>query len=339
MPSSNQRESTTSKAGHPYHYAESGVDLGIEGFALNGNRDNLGSPDYDARVVDVTGYGSWQDVTIVGDVSVEESTLKRLIPVSEYDEPPVKTIIKIDTLDTQRRLPNVVDSGPLKPIGTEPPRSFDFEHTFAREDVHNEVLLEPRLVRTEDCEEGLPFAPSAGMHVATGNPWVVKVDSTDTEGDGFPSMYQDFSDDDHELNKELVHALQGSRQDPTVVVNSHHDKIVDVLDSGRGGGFRPRMRKVVGAEISTMTYVQLVLHTAGTIAENGECEYDWQKGLLIELDDHLYPELDVEETETKLGDAVQPQNLREFSDHLNQALQLYTKQSSHLSNHIRLDGP
>ncbi|GAB7094136.1 hypothetical protein JCM30237_12880 [Halolamina litorea] len=339
MPRSNQRESTTSKAGQPYHYDESGLDLGIEGFGLNGDRDSLGSPDYDERIVDVTGYGSWEEVTIVGDVNVDESTLKTLVPEDEYDEPPLKVIVKIDTLDTQRRLPNVVKRGPLDEIENGKIRSFDFEHTFARENVHGEVLLEPRLVRTDDCDEGLPYAPSAGMQVAAGKPWVVKVDSMDTEGEGFPSMYQDFSDDDHELNKELVHALQGSRQDPKVVVNSHHDEIVDVLESGRGGGFRPRMRKIVGAEISTMTYVQLVLHTAGTVAENGECEHDWQKGLLVELDDYLYPDLDVEETETKLSDAVQPENLREFSDHLNQAIQLYTKQSSHLNGHIRLDGP
>lgn len=339
MPISNQRQSTTSKAGQPYHYAESGLELGIEGFSLNGDRDNLGSPDYDNRVVDVTGYGSWEEVTIVGDVSVNESVIRDLIPEVEHKEPPLKIIIKIDTLDTQRRLPKVVEESPLEGLDSEFLRAFDFEHTFSREGVHNEILLEPRLIRADDCEESLPYAPDAGMHVAAGEPWVVKVDSTDTEGDGFPSMYQDFSDEDHELNQELVHALQGSRQDPTVVVNSHHKEIVDVLESGRGGGFRPRMRKVVSAEISTMTYVQLVLHTAGTIAENGECEYNWQKGLINELNDYLYPELGIEETETKLGEEVQPENLLEFSDHLNQALQLYMKQSNHLNNHIRRDGP
>jgi hypothetical protein len=153
-------------------------------------------------------------------------------------------------------------------------------------------------------------------------------------------MYQNFSDDELEYDQGLVHALGGSRADPKVLVNSHNDPIVDVLESGRGGGFRPRMRKIVATEISTMTYVQLVLHTAGTIAENGECEYGWQRGLVRELGEFLYPEMDHEETVRHLGDQVSdPSNLRDFGIDLNEALQLYTKQSRHLNNHIKKDGP
>lgn len=331
-----QRQSTTSSAGQPYHYDEEAIELDFDQFALNGDSGTAEVTDHE---VDVTGFGTWDTLEIEGTVTLEESTLERVLPGDEYDEPPVRLMLKIDTLDTQRRLPKLVANAPLEGVGSEEVRIHDFTCEFEWGGVYNEIKLEPRLVRDEDCDTGLPHAPKAGMHVANGEPWVIRIDEDEDEGEGFPSMYQDFSEDEFEYDERLVHVLSG-RADPKVLVNSHHDPIVDVLESGRGGGFRPRMRKIVASEISTMSYVQLILHTAGTIAENGECEYGWQRGLIQELEDYLYPEKDFDETETHLGEQVaDPGNLRDLAQDINRALQLYTNQSGNLNDHIERDGP
>lgn len=332
------KQSTTSNAGQPYHYADEAIELSPDQFSING--DEPGTPEVADNEIDVTGYGTWDSLTVEGTLTLEESTLKRVLPDEEYDAPPVRLMLKIDTLDTQRRVPKIVADGPLAPIGTEEVRSYEFSCTFDWNDVYDSIALEPRLVRTEDCDVGLPYAPKSGMHVSNGQEWLVRIGEEESTGEGFPSMYQDFSDDDFEYDERLVHVLGGSRSDPKVLVNSANDPIVDVLESGRGGGFRPRMRKIVASEISTMSYVQLLLHTAGTVAENGECEYGWQRGLIDELDDYLYPDLSAEETENRLGEQVaDPGNLRDFAMDVNQALQLYTDQSGNLNNHIERDGP
>ena len=332
------RQSRTNRSGQPYRYAEEALHLRVERFAVD-ERDP-GTPDVENHTVDVSGYGEWETLEIQGRVTFDDSVLSRVVPESEYDVPPLRLVLKLDTLDTQRRLPVEVTPSPLDSVDDGTDRSYDFSHTFHWKDVYRVAELEPRLVRSTDCREGLPYAPKAGLHVANGESVTLLLERSEDRGGGFPSMYQDFSDEDLEYDQDLVHVLGGTRADPKVLVNSHNDHVVDVLESGRGGGFRPRMGKVVATEVSRMAYVQLLLHTAGTIAENGECEYGWQRGLIEELGDHLYPEMDDEETEAHLGEQVgDPGNLREFADEINRALQLYTEQSYHLENHIARDGP
>jgi hypothetical protein len=76
--------------------------------------------------------------------------------------------------------------------------------------------------------------------------------------------------------------------EPAVLVNKCHDPIVDVLQTETFFSPDAYLKEVIKAEMGTATWMQLVVHTAATIAESGEPEFDWQEGVIEEITPYLY---------------------------------------------------
>lgn len=309
----------------PYRFAEQGVALGIEGFHF-GESDDTVSPDYDERVVPLDEYQPWDTAVVAATLDVDEPDLRWVFPDDEGPPYPAKLVVSIDCEATQLHYERVV-AGPEESYGGD-----GFELEFDVDCFRGDVTVRPYVVRTEPCSEGLPFAPSEGMQVATGEPWTVRVDDPSKNGSGFPTEYHDFSREGFPP-EDLVHALNSNPGDPTAMVNDRHDPIVDVLETGGYGYFKSRAREVVRGEIAMMTWIQLTLHTAGTIAHAGEPEYDWQEGVVKEFGDLLFDEdLSYEETVDRLGEQVSdPTNLGPFARRLNEAAQLYVEHHDRLN--------
>lgn len=330
----------------PYQYEKNGLNFGILEFEIDGS---TGDPDYEERVVPLYKFDGWNKASISVDISIEWSTLNRLfddverweMALANYDrnlesdEFPAKISVVVDCEATQTRYEVPV----VDPVTS---GSHQAEIKLDREDIRGTVTLKPTLVRTEDSDTGLPYAPNRGMKMASGQDWFVVADLPDEDGNGFPTSFRDFSKDGLPP-EELVHALRPSSSNPKVMVNETNDPIVDVLTAGGHSGFRPWMRDVVAGEMAMMTWMQLTIHTASTIATEGEPEFDWQEGVVNEISDYLFDEeVEYDEAVERLGEQVaDPANLPGFVRDLNQAVQLYDeiKQADRLNKFIDKEAP
>jgi hypothetical protein len=319
----NVRRASATADDLPYRYREDAIDFSITEYQVDGG--DAAQPQTDDDTLDLFPYQPWENALLSVSISVDENDLNHLF---EGDSPYyAKLIVVIDSAATQLRYEEVVEGAQLS-AGTYS-TNIDLNCCLFRE----EVTLTPRIVTTEDAAGGLPYAPKEGMRVAGGNTWKVHVDEPEESGTGFPFRYRDFSDGDYP--EDAVHLLKRNPEDPAVLVNSCNDPIVDVLETEGFYGWTPYFKNVLKAEFGTSTWIQLVIHTATTIAETDEPQYPWQKGVIEEIGEYLYDDSTYETVVDELGDAVSdPSELRTFIRDLNVAVQLYLDQASQFNKFI-----
>jgi hypothetical protein len=170
------------------------------------------------------------------------------------------------------------------------------------------------------------------------------VDEPEKDADGFPFKYRDFSPEGMP-SEELAHAFSPN-PNPKMMINNQHEGVVDVLQSGGTYGFRPLMKRVLKSDFGSMLWMQLVLHTASTIAETESTEFDWQEGVVVEITEtdlceSLFDEsLDYDDVVERLGEKVDDTSeLRDFVRTLSEAVQLYTDHPTHLNRFIEEEAP
>ncbi len=335
MPANTRRASAADES-MPYRY-DDGVDLGVTGFSFDGGE--AGSPDYDDRVLPLHEYGPWEVVEI--DVSVTlDPSVARVFPDDEGPPFPAEPVVVVDCEETQTRYAvSVGDDHP--PVELE---TFETTVELERDLFRGTVRLTPRLVRTEPCASGLPYAPNEGMRVAGGGGWTVRVDDPPEDHDGFPFVYRDFSQESMPP-VELAHSLSRHPEEK-MMINDQHEGIVDVMQSGLTSGFRPNLKRFLKADFGVMLWVQLVLWTGTTVAETGTTEFDWQAGVVQELathefGDHLFDsDADYDTVERELGRRVDdPSELRDFVGDLFEAAQLYTEYGRQLERFVDREAP
>jgi hypothetical protein len=315
----------------PYNYEGNALDFGITSFSLDGG--DPGEPDYDEQVVSPHEYGEWDEVELSVNVTVGGS-VRRAFPDNEGPPYPAKLVLVLDCEQTQMRREIVIEDAP---VDTE---TFEEEVTLDRRLLRGDVSLTPRLVRTEECREGLPYAPNAGMRVAGGRGWTVEVDEPEESADGFPFVYRDFSQESMP-SEDLLHAFSRN-PDPKMMINDRNENVVDVLQSGLTYGFRPNMKRNLKARFGSMLWIQIVVSTASTIAESGQPEFSWQEGVVLELveedfgDPIVGEEVDYDGAVEELGHRVSdPAEMREFVSDLCRSVQLYNDAAKHLDYFIQ----
>ncbi len=325
----NTRHSNARDESMPYNYESNGLDFGVASFSLDGGEP--GTPNYDEQVVSPHKYGEWDELTLSVNVTVAGS-VNRAFPDNEGPPYPAKLVLVVDCEQTQMRREIVIEGSP---VGTE---TYEDEITLKRPLLRGDVSLTPRLVRTEECREGLPYAPNAGMRVAGGRGWTVEADEPEESADGFPFVYRDFSQESMPP-EDLLHAFSRN-PDPKMMINDRNENVVDVLQSGLTYGFRPNMKRNLKARFGSMLWIQLVVSTASTIAESGEPEFPWQEGVVLELveedfGDPVVGDVDYDEAVDALGVRVSdPAELREFISDLCRSVQLYNDAAKHLDYFI-----
>lgn len=331
----NTRSSKARDEAMPYRYGHEQIDFGITGFSFDGGES--GDPDYDENVLPLYEYGTWDEVTINVSLTVSNS-IKDVFPENEGPPFPAKLIVVIDSPESQMRREEVISEGPIESD------TYDDEIKLKRELVRGAVVLTPRLVRTEPCREGLPYAPNKGMRVAGGKSWEVRVDKPEEDQRGFPFRYRDFSQEGMP-SEELAHSFSRN-PNPKMMVNNQNEGVVDVLQSGGTYGFRPNLKRALKADFGGTLWIQLVILTATTIAEADQPEFSWQEGVVkeivdSELGEHLFDEDDgYDAVVEKLGESVEdPASLREFITDLCEAVQLYSDYADHLDYFIQEEAP
>ena len=331
----NTRHSRARDEQMPYHYDSGGLELGIVGFSFDGGES--GSPDYEDREIDLYNYGNWDELTIEANVAVNRS-VDDVFPEEEGPPFPADVVVVVDCEETQTRYKEVVADAPIER------ESFEGELTIQRDLVRGTVVLTPRLVRTEPCRKGLPYAPNEGMRVAGGESWKLIVDEPELDADGFPFVYRDFSQDAMPPN-DLIHSFSRN-PNPKMMVNNQREGIVDILQTRGTYGFRPNLKDVLKAEVGSMLWIQLIILTGTTIAETGGTEFDWQEGVIEELvdddfGDHLFEgATDYETVSERLGQRVsEASELREFITDLCEAVQLYNGSADRWDYFVEEEAP
>lgn len=330
----NTQHSTARDESMPYKYDSNGLAFGISSFSLDGGES--GKPNYDEQIITPHKYGEWDEIQISINVTVEGS-VKSVFPDNEGPPYPAKLILVIDCEQTQMRREAVVKESPVEE------KTYEDEILLNQRLLRGNVSLTPRLVRTEKCREGLPFAPNAGMRVAGGRGWTLEVDEPEESANGFPFVYRDFSQESMP-SEDLIHAFSRN-PDPKIMINDQKKNVVDVLQSGLTYGFRPNMKRNLKARFGNLLWIQLLVSTAATIAESGEPEFSWQEGVVLEVVEEDFGGMivnadDYDSAVEELGVRVSdPGELREFITDLCCAVQLYSDAAKHLDSFIKEESP
>jgi len=332
MPERTIERGQSSARGYPYNYGRGELTFEINSYTIDGE-DDEGTPSGSGRTVDLYRHGSWETATVEGTIEIDPSTLDYVFPESERDgnyDAPGRLVVTLDCEATQDR--RIVGKYALQEECT-------FTRTLERDEYRGAVKLTPAIVRTGPSDRGLPYAPLSDLRVADGPTWTLHVDEPPERGSGFPTKYFDFADSS--LPTDLVHALSDNPADPRILVNEDIDALVEVLEAGGHSQFRSRLRDVLRRDILMMSILQLVWYTWATIAETGECEYEWQRGLLDQLSEYLFKEdLDRNEVIEKFGHSLdESSDVRAFARDLNQAVQLYVENRKYLETFIEEEAP
>lgn len=307
----------------PYHYREDAIDFQISEYSVDETEPS--EPETGDTTLPLFRYQPWDRAELSLSLTVSDRDLDH---VCEGDPPyDAKLIVVAESKSTHLRYEEVVVEEDLT-TGTYT-KTIGLEADFLR----GTVTLTPRIVTTDEVSRGLPFAPKGGMRIAGGDAWKVHVDEPEQSGTGFPFLYRDFSDGDYP--EDAVHLLKRNPREPAVLVNTLNEPIVDVLETRTFYSFDAYLKKVIKAELGTSTWIQLVVHTATTVAESDEPQYEWQEGLIEEIGPYLYEDASYDEVVENLGEAVsEPAELRSFIRELNVAVQLYLEQASKLNDFI-----
>mgnify|MGYP000094184004 CR=1 FL=1 len=307
----------------PYRYREDAIDLQINEYSVDETEPS--EPETDDTTLPLFRYQPWDRAELSLSLSISDRDLDHVCEgFPPYD---AKLIVVVESKSTHLRYEVVIEDEPLT-NGTYT-KTIDLEANLFRDTV----TLTPRIVTTDDVSSGLPFAPKGGMRIAGGDAWKVQVDEPVQSGTGFPFRYRDFSDGDYPEG--AVHLLKSNPREPAVLVNTLNQPIVDILETETFYSFDAYLKNVIKAELGTSTWIQLVIHTATTVAESDEPQYDWQEGLIEEIGPYLYEGASYDEVVENLGEAVsEPDELRSFIRELNVAVQLYLDQASQLNDFI-----
>jgi len=316
----------------PYVYALAGLDFAATGYTVDGGE--IGTiDDEDDQKLSLVNLPGWETVTIQGTIDVSESTIERVFPDSEHDEPPGKLIVTADCMNTHNRFGYEVVDAPVEA------QEYEWEIDIDRDDVRERVVLNAYLVRTAEGSHGSSrYASYRGQRLADGMPWRVQIDEPDDWlGEHIVVRFKSFSDNATPAPEDNLYYLDRTNpKKPRVWVNSDHDPIEGALSSGGYTGFRPRMREVISDTVAHQIWVELLMWTASDATEDGDVEYDWQEATLTEIGSQIYDEDDPITIAQKLHQALEdPENVPSLMNDINEALQQYIDPQESLNDLIR----
>ena len=336
MAAGSTRTERTRTEALPYVYARSGLDFDVTGYTVDDG--DIGTIDDDSdRELSLENLPGWGTTTIQGTIEISESTIERVFPEDERDEPPGKLIVTADCLNTHNRFGYQVVGAPVEAD------TYEWEIEIDRDDVRERVDLNAYLVRTGDGSHGSSrYASYHGQRLADALPWRVQIDEPDDWlGGHMVVRFKSFTDSAASVSDDNLYYLDRTDpEQPRVWVNSDHRPIESALSSGGYTGFRPRMREVISGQIAHQIWVELLMWTASDASEDGDLEYGWQEAVVAEVGSKVYDEDDPVTIAQELHEAVtEPENIPQLMDNINEALQEYIGPQDSLNEMIRREGP
>lgn len=266
---------------YPYEHKNDGLRIEFESYSIDGT--DAGSPHND-RLVELTGWANWSEVTVTGTVTITSETIEEVFPAEETDEdgPPARLLLTRDCRYTHDRsvVVELADAGDELSGGDE----FEWELTLQREDVYAQVELQAYLVRSSDGG-GPPgeYAWVRGQEVATCPPVTVVTDDVEEWLDGNMAVkLKPFSKSG--LPGENLFSLDDAQGDePILWINSELELVANILTSKVPAGPKATLRDALATQLAHPVWVQLVLWTASELDADANWKRDWQTAVLEEI--------------------------------------------------------
>lgn len=302
----------------PYRYDKHGIDFSISSFRLDGG-EKITDVNQERRLISLENRGKWDEVTVSGEIKIDQDVIDDVLPVEERLQPPIKIYIASRCEYTYLRESKLIDSPPVSLEG------YDFSVTLSRNRLRNTASLKPYIIRTGDSNaETDEFATAKGVRLASSKSWEIRVDVQESpSGEYLEVLYDSFENKDYLPEGDQVYHLDfREAKNPTLWLNSDHEKITRVLDSRARRGPDARVRDVFFDQISQSVWTQLIVHAATNIDEEGEVRYDWEDSVLDRFINDIYPDTDENEARTKLSqDIMSKEKLPDITSRIDSALQ------------------
>lgn len=321
---------------YPYRYHRNGLDVEIDTYSVGGTEE--GSPHSD-RLVELTGWPQWSEVTVRGTVTIESGVFETVLPrEGRRGDPPVELVLARECKHTHdRRL--VDDLGDDSPLAEG--EAYEWELTMEREDVFGRVELTPYLVR-KSPGGGPPgkYAWVADQEVATGSPAVLVTDEIETWLEGNMTVrLKPFSKSG--LPGENLFSLDDTKsEEPILWINSELDLVSNLLTSRVPAGPKATLRDALATQLAHPVWAQLVLWTATELDEDGTWNHEWQEAVLEQVVAPMWdidtPEDAAERLREYVSEEAGDGTLRELSGDLNDHLQRQLNSGPQLTDLVQM---
>lgn len=248
----------------PYRYEWLGLEFSVNSFRLDGGKEK--SVDGGLKEVSLETWESWEEVEMAVEVYLTERVLENTFP--EDEDRPGKLVVAVDCLDTHRRFNEEISGSPIE-SGT-----YTEDILLEYDQVRGKVELKPLLVRDNSQDAHPEYATYPGQRVADDMSWTVYIDEDESSEGNLEVRLVSFEEKGYPEYE--VYHLDTTQGIPKVWLNQDHNLIADVLDTGDGPGYNPRMRDVISYTISQSIATDLVMWTLSDAGEDGTLENDWQ---------------------------------------------------------------
>lgn len=307
---------------YPYTHYSNGLRVKLNKYSIDGTDAGKAPND---RLVELTGWTEWSDVSVSGTVTVEPGVVGEVFPADERDDPPARLLLTRDCKYTHDR--GLVAELSDDDGGVTPGEPYEWELTLERKDVFAQVVLIPVLVRASD-DGGPPgqYAWVPDQEVADGQPATIVTDDIEVWLDGNMAVeLKPFSKSG--LPKENLFSLDDTlAEEPKLWINSEQQVVSTLLTSRVPAGEKADLRDGLASQLAHPVWVQLVLWTASELDDDGNWHYDWQEAILENVVVPMWDLDGVEEAAARLRSYVSEApdddgTLRELTADLNDHLQ------------------
>jgi len=322
----------------PFAYRDSGLRFELDMYSIDGKKPtdfDLKAGQTEINLASVlpseedNSTDQWQDVTLYGQIEVPEETVTAVFPRDEHDSPPAKLYVAIRCHSTIYRDRTVVSKSPTDD------GVYDVQIRIHKDDVRDEVELQPYFVRSTDRERDGTYAHKKNFRVASGDLYRTVVDRP--PGEEPPAIDGEevsFSQSPHLPAGEKLYYLDFRNESrPKLWINADHPRITDILQSRGSVGAEARLRDVILDQISYGVWMQLLIRAGSAIDKQGEVEYEWQETVLETFARNLYEEDDLSEAVQRLRtDLEDRESLPHVMDLIDRELQEYIDHRTQLIN-------
>jgi len=244
----------------PFAYLGTGVRARVEHVALDGYEiDDVA--DADAHRIDLDGR-AWRRIVLRVTIDVPRATIERVVPTAERSSPPLAVVVVLRCRTTHlRRGVEAIASDAPSDSTEDGLQSYVARIAVDRQDVRDTVELLPFLVRRRDARAPeARYARAAGARIASGWGWKIVVDASPRgRSRHIDVRYTSFSDSDWEMLREAADTLYLLEADLNQPV---------------------RLRDLAFDRIAVSVWMQLFLHAARDVDEDGETMFEWGRGVL-----------------------------------------------------------
>ena len=317
----------------PHRYAKSAATLHITEVSL----DELELPDHFTATrnrVDLQGFHEWKRLDVTFAARVEHEALSKLVTEDEAKAPPCAFLLRLRCPATFWREGRLLS--PAKHITQSAAQTTV---TLYREELRDVVEAQLFVVRTCDVASAsgaTGVAQHKGMRIADSTACAITIDARHQRSSKHLEInFISFSSHERfETISETLYTLEAEGEHPILWLNEDHLEVAQVLSMEGTRGVGARLRDAFFDQIAHPVWIQLFLHAATSMDEEGTTPFEWQQALLDEFLPALFPDHDalaaVEELHRMLRDAAR---LPELFERLDRHLQ---REQSYVAHMVKL---